>query len=118
MASACYMWQAITFEMRVMTTKHHFLAHTTFLYKMATSKLKELYVQKIVAEMDAYDMLRILSDFMLRDYEKYDDTFIHSCILNELNERYDEQTVAEFLQSVKEAELTGAKVHTTLTLIN
>ena len=121
MASACYMWQTITFEMRVTTTKHHLLAHTTFLYKMATSKLKELYVQKIIAEMyvmNPYDMLRILSDFMLRDYEKYDDTFIHSCILNELNERYDEKTVAEFLRSVEEAELTGAKAHTNLTLIN
>ena len=118
MASCSYVQRAITFEMRVTTTKPHLLIHTPPLYKMATSKLKELYVQKIVAEMDAYDMLRILSDFMLRDYEKYDDTFIHSCILNELNERYDEQTVAEFLQSVEEAELTGAKVHTNLKLIN
>ena len=115
------MQRALTFKMRVTITKHHLLIHTAPLYKMATSKLKELYVQKIVAEMyvlDAYDMLRILSDYMLRDYEKYDDTFIHSCILNELNERYDEKTVAEFLQSVEEAELTGAKVHTNLTLIN
>ena len=112
------MQRAVTFKMRVTITKHHILIHTTPLYKMATSKLKELYVQKIVTEMDAYDMLRILSDFMLRDYEKYDDTFIHSCILNELNERYDEKTVTEFLQSVEEAELTGAKSHTNLTLIN
>jgi len=85
---------------------------------MATSKLKELYVQKIVTEMDANDMFRMVSDFMLKDYEKYDDNFIHSCILNELNERYDEKTVAEFLQSVEEAELNGAKAHTNLTLTN
>jgi hypothetical protein len=70
---------------------------------MKTSKLKELYVQKIVTDMDTYDMHRMVSDFMLKDYEKYDDTFIHSCILKELHERYDEKTVAEFLQSVEEA---------------
>jgi len=104
--------------MRVTITRLHPLIHTAPLYKMATSKLKELYVQKIVTDMDTYDMLRMISDFMLQDYEKYDDNFIHSCILNELNERYDEKTVAEFLQSVEEAELNGAKAHTNLTLTN
>jgi len=82
---------------------------------MKTSKLKELYVQKIVTEMDANAMFRMVSDFMLKDYEKYDVNFIHSCILNELNERYDEKTVAEFLQSVEEAELNDTKAHTNLT---
>jgi hypothetical protein len=85
---------------------------------MATSKLKELYVQKIVTEMDANDMFRMVSDFILKDYEKYDANFIHSCILTELNECYDEKTVTEFLQSVEEAELNDAKAHTNLTLTN
>ncbi len=76
---------------------------------MATSKLKELYVQKIVTEMDACDMLRMVSDFMLKDYEKYDDNFIHSCILKELHESYDEKTVIDFLQYVEEAELNSLK---------
>ena len=72
---------------------------------MPTSKLKELYVEKLVTDMDTCDMFRILSNFLLKDYEKYDDTFIHSCILKELNECYDEKTVADFLQSVEKAEL-------------
>ena len=76
---------------------------------MSTSKLKELYVQKIVTEMDSNDTLRMLSDFLLKDYEKYDDTFIHSCILKELHESYDEKTVIDFLQSVEEAELNSLK---------
>ena len=102
------MRRAITFEMKVTTTKPYLLIHTALLYKMATSKLKELYVQKIVTEMDACDMLRTVSDFMLKEYEKYDDNFVHLCILKELYERYDGHTVAEFLQSVEEAELNGA----------
>ena len=110
------MQRALTFKMRVTITKPHLLVHTAPLYKMKTSKLKELYVQKIVTEMDVNDALRMVSDFMLKDYEKYDVNFIHSCILNELNERYDEKTVAEFLQSVEEAELNDAKAHTNLTL--
>jgi hypothetical protein len=85
---------------------------------MATSKLKELYVQKIVTEMDANDMFRMVSDFMLKDYEKYDDNFIHSCILKELHERYDGHTVAKFLHSVEEAELNDVKAHTNLTHTN
>lgn len=112
------MQRALTFKMRVTITKPHLLVHTAPLYKMKTSKLKELYVQKIVTEMDVNDALRMVSDFMLKDYEKYDVNFIHSCILNELNERYDEKTVAEFLQSVEEEELNDAKAHTNLTLTN
>ncbi len=76
---------------------------------MSTSKLKELYVQKIVTEMDSNDTLRMLSDFLIKDYEKYDDTFIHSCILKELHESYDEKTVIDFLQYVEEAELNSLK---------